>query len=127
MTVSMGRFAASNNPMARPKATHSNPPTTRTASERVNTPARAQNDSAASGAAAKKISASAAVVCPAVTIDTASQTSSHGAGGAGTPVPAPNTHRVVAESASWPRSAEVGSNWSEYSEPPENTAANTCR
>ena len=83
-----------------PVDAHSSPPSTRTTSERVNTPASAQNDNALSGAATNSIIARAAVTWPSVTSEASISTSSHGVGGAGMPVPLPNTHGVVADCTS---------------------------
>jgi len=110
-----------------PVDAHSSPPSTRTTSERVNTPASAQNDNALSGAATNSIIAKAAVTWPSVTNEASISTSSHGVGGAGMPVPLPNTHGVVADCTSCVKLAPVGSNTSEYNDPPENIERNTGR
>ena len=60
-----------------PVDAHSSPPSTRTTSERVNTPASAQNDNALSGAATNSIIAKAAVTWPSVTNEASISTSSH--------------------------------------------------
>ena len=100
ITVSIGRLAESYNPSPSDRANHSSDAVTRTASERVNTPARAQNDSTLNGAAANSSNAVAAATWPSVHTEATISTSSHGVGGAGTPVPVPNAHEEVAASTS---------------------------
>ena len=111
--------------MARPNEHHNRPLAMRTVSERVKIPASAQNDNALNGAARKNSRPVAAATLPKVNNDASSSTQSHGVGGSDTPPPMPHTHCVLAASASWPKVAPVGANWSEYSEPPENRERNT--
>ena len=125
ITVSIGILACAYQPNIMPVDAHSSPPSTRTTSERVNTPASAQNDNALSGAATNSIIAKAAVTWPNVTSEASISTSSHGMGGAGMPVPLPNTHGVVADCTGCVKLAPVGSNTSEYNDPPENIERNT--
>ena len=92
--MSIGTSPAENSPKPSANDAHSRPHATRTASERVNTPANAQKDNAMRGAAANVTNAIAADTLPAVITEASPHTSSHGAGGAA--MPSPNTHDVVA-------------------------------
>ena len=74
-------------PSATANANQANAVTERTVSDRVKTPAKAQNDITHNGADRKNTTATAAATWPAVNTDTHTNISSHGALGALIPVP----------------------------------------
>ena len=97
IVINIGKSPRANKPKAIAIIVQQIPAHTRTVSERVNTPARAQKLKHIAGAAKKNINVTANNGLAPTTIDAIAQILSHGAGGIAGPKPSSGTHAPIAE------------------------------